>query len=103
MVEAAVGSRSNRGPQQSAWEQHRVDDVNDAVGLKDVRDRDDGLVTLSISHDEPAAAAESEPKGRKASPKAEQVAEQLRKLDLFNITPMQAMQWLNEMKIKLNS
>lgn len=60
------------------------------------------IVQLSI-FDEPAAAAEPEPKGRKASPKAEQVAEQLRKLDLFNITPMQAMQWLNEMKIKLNS
>ncbi len=30
------------------------------------------------------------------------VAEQLRKLDLFNLTPMQAMQWINDMKLKLN-
>ncbi|WP_214629796.1 DNA mismatch repair protein MutS [Paenibacillus agaridevorans] len=38
---------------------------------------------------------------RKASPKAEQLADDLRKLDLFNMTPMQAMQWLNDMKGKL--
>jgi DNA mismatch repair protein MutS len=61
----------------------------------------------------PAAAAEvvqlsifSEPvleqaKARKASPKAEHVADQLKRLDLFNMTPMQAMHWLNEMKLKL--
>jgi DNA mismatch repair protein MutS len=61
-----------------------------------------GIVQLSI-FDEPAAAAEVEtPPRRKASPKAEQLAEQLRKLDLFNLTPMQAMQWLNDMKNKLN-
>ncbi|WP_424765975.1 DNA mismatch repair protein MutS [Paenibacillus sp. sgz302251] len=61
------------------------------------------IVQLSI-FDEPAAAAESESVRRKAaSPKAEQLAEQLRKLDLFNLTPMQAMQWLNDMKSKLGS
>jgi DNA mismatch repair protein MutS len=60
-----------------------------------------GIVQLSI-FDEPAAAKEAEPAKRKASPKAEQLAEQLRKLDLFNLTPMQAMQWLNDMKSKLN-
>ncbi|MGO4371670.1 DNA mismatch repair protein MutS [Paenibacillus sp. MCAF20] len=54
------------------------------------------VVQLSI-FDEPPPAAK-----RKASPKAEQLAEQLRKLDLFNLTPMQAMQWLNDMKSKLN-
>ncbi|MFB9330475.1 DNA mismatch repair protein MutS [Paenibacillus aurantiacus] len=55
------------------------------------------FVQLSI-FDEPAP----EPaKTRKASPKAEQLAEQLRKLDLFNMTPMQAMQYLNEMKLQL--
>jgi DNA mismatch repair protein MutS len=37
-----------------------------------------------------------------ANPQAELLAEQLRKLDLFNLTPMQAMQWLNDMKQKLN-
>ncbi|MFF2479442.1 DNA mismatch repair protein MutS [Paenibacillus sp. NPDC058071] len=59
-------------------------------------------VQLSI-FDEPApvAAVPAEPK-RKASPKAEQLAEQLRKLDLFNMTPMQAMQWLNDMKRKID-
>ncbi|OMF38246.1 DNA mismatch repair protein MutS [Paenibacillus sp. FSL H8-0548] len=61
-----------------------------------------GIVQLSI-FDEPAAASEAEPARKKASPKAEQLAEQLRKLDLFNLTPMQAMQWLNDMKSKLNS
>ncbi|NIK76549.1 DNA mismatch repair protein MutS [Paenibacillus castaneae] len=59
------------------------------------------IVQLSI-FDEPAAAKEAEPARRKASPKAEQLAEGLRKLDLFNLTPMQAMQWLNDMKSKLN-
>jgi len=52
--------------------------------------------------EEPAAAAESAMK-RKASPKAEQLAEELKRLDLFNLTPMQAMQWLNDMKSKLNA
>ncbi|HTG70527.1 MAG TPA: DNA mismatch repair protein MutS [Candidatus Udaeobacter sp.] len=60
-----------------------------------------GIVQLSI-FDEPAAAKEAEPARRKTNPKAEQLAEQLRKLDLFNLTPMQAMQWLNDMKSKLN-
>ncbi|MNZ73474.1 hypothetical protein D3C78_918850 [compost metagenome] len=59
-------------------------------------------VQLSI-FDEPAAASPSTASRGKASPKAEQLAEQLRKLDLFNLTPMQAMQWLNDMKTKLNS
>lgn len=61
-----------------------------------------GIIQLSI-FDEPAAASEAEPSRKKASPKAEQLAEQLRKLDLFNLTPMQAMQWLNDMKSKLNN
>lgn len=53
--------------------------------------------------EEPAAAAEIDSASkRKASPKAELIAESLRKLDLFNMTPMQAMQWLNDMKGKLN-
>ncbi|OME88119.1 DNA mismatch repair protein MutS [Paenibacillus sp. FSL A5-0031] len=59
------------------------------------------MVQLSI-FDEPAAAVEAEPVRKKANPKAEQLADQLRKLDLFNLTPMQAMQWLNDMKSKLN-
>jgi len=59
------------------------------------------MVQLSI-FDEPAAAVEAEPVRKKVNPKAEQLAEQLRKLDLFNLTPMQAMQWLNDMKSKLN-
>lgn len=59
------------------------------------------MVQLSI-FDEPAAAVEAEPMRKKANPKAEQLADQLRKLDLFNLTPMQAMQWLNDMKSKLN-
>ncbi|CAM3429222.1 DNA mismatch repair protein MutS [Paenibacillus lupini] len=60
-------------------------------------------VQLSI-FDEPGVPAvhQQEQGRRKASPKAEQLADQLRKLDLFNMTPMQAMQWLNEMKQKIN-
>ncbi|WP_219837542.1 DNA mismatch repair protein MutS [Paenibacillus sp. R14(2021)] len=58
-----------------------------------------GVVQLSI-FEEPAPADNA--KARKGSPRAEQLADQLRKLDLFNLTPMQAMQWLNDMKLKLN-
>ncbi|GKU79367.1 DNA mismatch repair protein MutS [Paenibacillus sp. L3-i20] len=57
------------------------------------------IVQLSM-FEEPAAASEVT-KLKKVNPKAEQLAEELRKLDLFNITPMMAMQWLNEMKSKL--
>ncbi|XEC92606.1 DNA mismatch repair protein MutS [Paenibacillus tarimensis] len=42
------------------------------------------------------------PAKSKKTAKAEQLAEQLKKLDLFNMTPLQAMQWLNEMKQKLS-
>ncbi|QHT61750.1 DNA mismatch repair protein MutS [Paenibacillus lycopersici] len=59
------------------------------------------VVQLSI-FEEPAPAPVDTGKARKASPRAELLADQLRKLDLFNMTPMQAMQWLNEMKLKLN-
>ncbi|GGF89661.1 DNA mismatch repair protein MutS [Paenibacillus abyssi] len=38
----------------------------------------------------------------KKTAKAEQLADQLKKLDLFNMTPLQAMQWLNDMKLKLS-
>lgn len=55
---------------------------------------------VQLSMFEEPVAVESSSK-RKASPKAELVADELRKLDLFNMTPMQAMQWLNEMKGKL--
>ncbi|MFX3636650.1 MAG: DNA mismatch repair protein MutS [Candidatus Pristimantibacillus sp.] len=59
-------------------------------------------VQLSI-FDEPAATTvQPDPSRKKASPKAELLAEQLRRLDLFNLTPMQAMQWINDMKHKLN-
>ncbi|MBH5317804.1 DNA mismatch repair protein MutS [Paenibacillus sp. GSMTC-2017] len=57
------------------------------------------IVQLSM-FEEPAATSEVA-KFKKASPKAEQLADELKKLDLFNITPMMAMQWLNEMKTKL--
>lgn len=57
------------------------------------------VVQLSM-FEESAAAADSS-KTKKASPKAEQLADELRKLDLFNMTPMMAMQWLNDQKAKL--
>ncbi|MGO4111244.1 DNA mismatch repair protein MutS [Paenibacillus sp. YAF4_2] len=60
-------------------------------------------VQLSIFDEPGVPAVQQQEQGRrKASPKAEQLADQLRKLDLFNMTPMQAMQWLNEMKQKIN-
>jgi DNA mismatch repair protein MutS len=56
-----------------------------------------GFVQLSI-FEEPSA---DKAKSRKTA-KAELLADQLRKMDLFNMTPMQAMQWLNDMKQKLS-
>ncbi|WP_274650638.1 DNA mismatch repair protein MutS [Paenibacillus humicola] len=67
----------------------------------------------ALLHDEAAAAGEvvqlsifpdagPEPvRTRRNNPKAEELAAQLKKLDLFNLTPLQAMQWLNDMKLKL--
>lgn len=57
-------------------------------------------IQLSI-WDEPAAA-QAESGRRKGNAKSEQLADQLRKLDLYNMTPMQAMQWLGDMKRKMN-
>ncbi|OBR64729.1 DNA mismatch repair protein MutS [Paenibacillus oryzae] len=71
---------------------------NDEFSYAERKGSPAGVVQLSM-FEEPAAAAESG--RRKASPKAEQLADELRKLDLFNMTPMQAMQWLNEMKGKM--
>ncbi|WP_341277900.1 DNA mismatch repair protein MutS [Paenibacillus sp. FSL H8-0537] len=57
-------------------------------------------IQLSI-WDEPAAA-QADSGRRKGNAKSEQLADQLRKLDLYNMTPMQAMQWLGDMKRKMN-
>jgi DNA mismatch repair protein MutS len=65
------------------------------------------VVQLSIFGEEPTAApaadsqAQNELSKKKLSPKAEFVADKLKKLDVLNMTPMQALQWLNEMKMKL--
>lgn len=67
------------------------------------------VVQLSIFGEESATAnsadsylanAQDQAK-RKLSPKAELVTDKLKKLDVLNMTPMQALQWLNEMKMKL--
>lgn len=59
-----------------------------------------GAVVQLSMFEESAAAADAS-KSKKISPKAEQLEEELRKLDLFNMTPMMAMQWLNDQKSKL--
>ncbi|EXX90548.1 DNA mismatch repair protein MutS, partial [Paenibacillus darwinianus] len=48
--------------------------------------------------EEPAPA----PSRSKQAAKAEQLADQLKKIDLMNMTPMQAMQWIHDMKAKLS-
>ncbi len=62
------------------------------------------LVQLSIFDDpEPQTVHKGSSKRKQAAAnEAEQLYEELRKLDLMNMTPMQAMQWLNEMKNKVN-
>ncbi|MFS0722361.1 DNA mismatch repair protein MutS [Paenibacillus sp. 1P07SE] len=57
----------------------------------------DEVIQLSMFGMEQTVPA---PKSKKAA-QAEQLAEQLKRLDLFNMTPLQAMQWLNDMKQKL--
>ncbi|WP_127533641.1 DNA mismatch repair protein MutS [Paenibacillus kobensis] len=68
------------------------------------------VVQLSIFGDDAAnsaadasshAAQQPDQGKRKLTPKAEIVADKLRKLDVLNMTPMQALQWLNEMKMKI--
>lgn len=84
-----------------------------AAGAETARDEEDGsAVRLEPAPDAGGAsvvqlamfeeAAVSEPAGRrKAATAAERLADQLRKLDLLNLTPLQAIQWLNEAKMKL--
>ncbi|ALS27913.1 DNA mismatch repair protein MutS [Paenibacillus sp. 32O-W] len=84
-----------------------------AAGAETARDEEDGsAVRLEPAPDAGGAsvvqlamfeeAAVSEPAGRrKAATAAERLADQLRKLDLLNMTPLQAIQWLNEAKMKL--
>ncbi|AJY77091.1 DNA mismatch repair protein MutS [Paenibacillus beijingensis] len=62
-------------------------------------ERSGEIVQLSI-FDDPALTELSVSK-RRGSAKAEQLAEGLRKLDLLNMTPLQAIQWLSDMKSKL--
>ncbi|UVI27702.1 DNA mismatch repair protein MutS [Paenibacillus spongiae] len=104
MDAAANGSDSARIPVPidetalAAKEASAAYESNDnTIPTSDASPRDMEVVQLSIFEDprpEPA-------KVRKASPKAEMLADQLKRLDLFNLTPMQAMQWLNDMKLKL--
>ncbi|MFD0958925.1 DNA mismatch repair protein MutS [Paenibacillus chungangensis] len=70
------------------------------ASVPSIESRRKNIVQLSMFEEAAVAQAYSEP--RKGSSKGEQLAENLRKLDLFNMTPMQAMQWLNEMKQKLS-
>ncbi|QJC51991.1 DNA mismatch repair protein MutS [Paenibacillus albicereus] len=59
-------------------------------------------VQLSIfGEPEPPAAGGGKRRGGRGADAADELAERLRKLDLFNLTPMQAMQWLNEEKGRL--
>ncbi|WP_020616338.1 DNA mismatch repair protein MutS [Paenibacillus daejeonensis] len=90
--EAAAASERQTGSQTSqVWESAPVP----ASQTEPVAD----VMQLSMFGTEIMAPA---PKSKKTA-QAEQLAEQLKQLDLFNMTPMQAMQWLNEMKQKLGN
>ncbi|PLT45802.1 DNA mismatch repair protein MutS [Paenibacillus pasadenensis] len=59
-------------------------------------------VQLSIfGEPETLAAGGGKRRAGRGADAADELAERLRKLDLFNLTPMQAMQWLNEEKVRL--
>ncbi|RXZ81893.1 DNA mismatch repair protein MutS [Paenibacillaceae bacterium] len=60
-------------------------------------DASEEIVQLSIF----GSLVQPEPVKSKKTARAEQLADQLKKLDLFNMTPLQAMQWLNDMKQKM--
>ncbi|CAH1195132.1 DNA mismatch repair protein MutS [Paenibacillus plantiphilus] len=92
--EEAIGdrSRSKRGGANGGQD----DAISETAASYSSNAAVDSVVQLSIFGE-----SMPEPKARRASPKAEQLADQLKRLDLFNLTPMQAMQWLNDMKLKL--
>ncbi|MBW7458815.1 DNA mismatch repair protein MutS, partial [Paenibacillus sepulcri] len=96
---STVSAGADRSVEESEKAQQSTDDhqADSQSGSTLSPDKSSEVVQLSIFEDSAALQTRT----RKTSPKAEQVAEQLRKLDLFNITPMQAMQLLNEMKMKL--
>ena len=56
-----------------------------------------GVTQLSLFEE-----AAPDPAKSKRAAKAEQLADQLKKVDLMNMTPMQAMQWIYDMKAKLS-
>jgi DNA mismatch repair protein MutS len=87
-AEAAAGAETARDEEDGSAV--RLEPVPDAGGAS--------VVQLAMFEE----AAVSEPAGRrKAATAAERLADQLRKLDLLNMTPLQAIQWLNEAKMKL--
>jgi len=75
-------------------------DSEKPVGQEQSLQRAADVVQLSIF--EEAVAVKEVPKAPKHTSQEEQVLMQLRKLDLFNLTPMQAMNMLNELKGKLH-
>jgi DNA mismatch repair protein MutS len=100
--EAAAASETSVRPSDDAVREttKRYDGPQGRAAEADVSTPASGsgeVVQLSMFGMESAAPA---PKSKKTV-QAELVAEQLRQLDLFNLTPMQAMQWLNDMKKKL--
>lgn len=99
-AEPAVSSHSA----QAAGRPERVVDfsVSEQAQPKVAEAPASGYSVVQLSMFEESAAAAAEPqKAKKVSAKAEQLAEELRNLDLFNMTPMMAMQWLNDRKAKL--
>lgn len=72
-----------------------VETPQDAAG----GERPGQIVQLSIFDD--PGLTDITARKRKGSAKEERLAEELRKLDLLNMTPLQAIQWLSDMKTKL--
>jgi len=69
---------------------------DDAPPIASSPEPEPGIVQLSI-FEEPV----KQEKGRKASPAADKLADKLRKLDIMRMTPLQALEWLNDARNQL--
>ncbi|MCM3748980.1 DNA mismatch repair protein MutS [Paenibacillus pasadenensis] len=96
-ADVSVGKAAAAAPMQTAA-------AEAAVSLEEVPVTAESPVQLSIFGEETAAASGAgKRRSGKTAEAADELADQLRKLDLLHMTPLQAIVWLSEMKGKLGS
>ncbi|MBD2847617.1 DNA mismatch repair protein MutS [Paenibacillus sp. IB182496] len=93
--------RERDGSSEVAPDRHDAEESNAAAYLADSYIEEAAVSSEIVQMSMFGPPAGAEPLHSRRAARAEQFADQLRKLDLFNMTPLQAMQWLDEMKQKL--